>query len=153
MLAPRVYVDIDETLVSTRWNVLDSEVVLRESAIPFLEELRAQGIELYALSFDDRQRQIQKLRTVGIQNFFIDVIGRDDDPGSPSCTWVLVDNEDPEFVGLQHKIRQLGKEPTREVLELHFVQCADWLGEEDEEPLTGLIPLVLMHLQRQGEAR
>lgn len=161
---PTVFVDCDETLVSTKaslwWrkpthgrrvrfkgHTFDS--LPRPSAHKFLTELR-ERYQLCLLSAGRSDFQAQVLEMHGLHDLLHDIRGYDNatDIVVPK-RWVLVDNLPPYSQFLVGKFAWLGvqADPLKsaewdDLLKRHYLQCHAYLGVEDPVPLTSLVDTI-----------
>lgn len=161
---PTVFVDCDETLVSTKaafwWrtpkhgrrvqfkgHTFDS--MPRPSAHKFLSELKEQ-YQVCLLSAGRSDFQAQVLETHGLHDLLHDIRGYDNAHSIViPKRWVLVDNLPPYSQFLVGKFAWLGvqADPLQAaewdaLLKRHYLQCQAYLGVGDPTPLTTLVETI-----------
>ncbi|MBX9688635.1 MAG: HAD family hydrolase [Candidatus Obscuribacterales bacterium] len=147
---------------------------VRPSAQAFLESL-SQTYNLYAFNYSNVEVQDLLLKAVGLKKFFQKIYSPFD-PGQIAIDgpWVLVDNWVAWAQGLEKKFMRFGidaeklKVQNREdlpsgadgmidcgprwqaVIDLHYIRCLPYIGLEDPEPLTTLLPEINRRLALQS---
>lgn len=151
------FVDIDETLIFSRYKVPGSipvewdgtidYTIVRESAYDFLKALKDKGYKIVMLTTGVVSWQKACLEALGLLDYFDDFHGYESvlrhDPGEyiplrEVTDWVLVDNYHCQSRNIWPKPKWLGGCDDEE----HYVQCATFYGipEGPDEALTTLLP-------------
>jgi len=141
---------------------------LRPSTIPFLEALRARGLDLAILSSSGEQETFAFMEEAGIRSWFSAVYGRDSQIPLPAGPWILVEDRDQEpypelHPGPHYKVLQVvglnrpGQSPvenetlSRTLIERHMIKSATYAGEgEDICPLPCLLTEIDSKLAAQA---